>query len=498
MAQPKLVIRNVNEVYVTIDCDQGISYELRDYFTFEVPGARFSPKVRAGIWDGKIRLWNTQNRLIYRGLVKRVAEFCEERNYDWEYENDEWDFITEEEALAFIKTLNLPPHVEVRDYQLDAFITGVNLRRSLILSPTGSGKSLIIYLIVRYLHAKASTKRSLVIVPTVSLVNQLASDFAEYGFDSDKRVHRVFAGQDKQTDKEITISTWQSVSKLPKEFFRPFEVIIGDEAHGFKAKELGGIMEKLVNARYRIGTTGTLDGTKTHRQVLEGHFGPVHKAVTTKELMDQNFLSELSIRCLVLKHPEDKCKEVKALAPHEDKRARYQKEMEYLITSEARNKFIRNLALGLEGNTLILFNYIEHGKLLHEMITEKIETGRKTYIVYGKTDADEREEVRKLLEQENGSIVIASSGVFSTGVNIKNLHNVVFSTPSKSRIRTLQSIGRVLRRTDKKTSATLYDIVDDMRSGRYTNYTLKQFEERLRIYTEEKFKFRLFKIDLKG
>ena len=483
---------------MTIDCTQDISYELRDYFTFEVPGAKFSPQYRAGVWDGKVRLWNSKNRTIYRGLVKNIAEFCDEREYEWEYENEEWDFITEETGKKFADALGLPPQIEVRDYQLDAFLTAVNNRRSLLLSPTASGKSLIIYLIVRYLHAAASCKRTLIIVPTVSLVNQLHSDFAEYGFNSAERVHRIYSGQDKLSDKEITISTWQSVSKLGKDYFRSFDVIIGDEAHGFKAKELGGIMEKLVNARYRIGTTGTLDGTKTHKLVLEGHFGPVHKVITTKELMDQNYLAELFIQCLVLKHPEAKCKEVKALAPKEDKRARYQKEMEYLVTSPERNKFIRNLAIGLEGNTLVLFNFIDHGKFLHKIITDKIGEGCNTYLVYGKTDAESREEVRRLLEKESGSIIIASSGVFSTGVNIKNLHNVVFSTPSKSRIRTLQSIGRVLRRTDSKKAATLYDIVDDMRTGRYVNYTLKQFEERLRIYSEEKFKFKIVKVDLKG
>lgn len=496
--RPKLTIRNVNEAYVTIDCEQGISYELREYFTFEVPGAKFSPQYRAKVWDGKIRLWNTQNRTIYRGLVPHVAEFCDEREYDWEYENEPWDFIVEEDTKKFIATLGLPPQIEVRDYQLDAFLTAVNNRRTLLLSPTASGKSLIIYLILRYLHDTSSAKRSLIIVPTVSLVNQLYSDFAEYGFDSSERVHRVFAGQDKQSDKDITISTWQSVSKLDKEYFRSFDLIIGDEAHGFKAKELGGIMEKLVNAKYRIGTTGTLDGTKTHQLVLEGHFGPVHKVISTKELMDKNFLAELKIECLILKHPDEVGKELAKLTSKEDKRQRYQKEIEYLVTSEKRNKFIRNLAVGLEGNTLVLFNFIEHGKLLHDMIREKMPDGRKTYLIYGKTDADSREEVRKLLEIEKDSIVIASSGVFSTGVNIKNLHNVVFSTPSKSRIRTLQSIGRVLRRSDSKSEATLYDIVDDMRVGKFVNFTLRQFEERLQIYAEEKFKFKMHKIDLKG
>ena len=120
--------------------------------------------------------------------------------------------------------------MQPRDYQLDAFVHAVRERRSLLLSPTASGKSFIIYLLVRYY-----AKRTLIIVPTTSLVSQLASDFADYGFDSDKFVHRVFSGKDKVSKRPITISTWQSIYKLHKDYFSQFDVIIGDEAHLFKA-----------------------------------------------------------------------------------------------------------------------------------------------------------------------------------------------------------------------------------------------------------------------
>lgn len=480
-----LRITNKDEVYVKIDCEEGISYELREYFTFHVPGYQFTPQYKARLWDGKIRLWDTRTKQIYRGLVPEVVKFCEERNYEWEYDNEIYDEeFSVAEAKEFIKTLNLP--VEPRDYQIDAFVHAVRSRRALLLSPTASGKSLIIYLIVRYLNAK----RTLIIVPTISLVTQLANDFRDYGFDSDSNVHRIFGGQDKQSDKPITISTWQSIYTLPKSYFSEYEVVIGDEAHLFKAKSLAEIMTGLVNAKYRIGTTGTLDGTKTHKLVLEGLFGPVRKVTTTKELMDKKVVADFLVKCLLLKHPDSVCQASKNFT--------YQQEIEYLVLNEARNKFISNLALSLSGNTLVLYQYVDkHGRILHNMINSKIDN-RKCFFVSGDTDADVREEIRKIVETEKNAIIVASYGTFSTGINIRNLHNIIFASPSKSRIRNLQSIGRGLRISDTKDSAVLFDIADDMRYKSKENYTLKHFAERVKMYGEEHFKMKLYKIELKG
>ena len=479
----KLTIVNKDEVYVQVLCDEGVSYELREFFTFMVPGAQFSPQYRARLWDGKIRLWDVRTRQIYRGLVPHIVKFCEERDYEWEYDNEIYDEeLSVAEAEAFIKKLSIP--IEPRDYQIDAFIHAIRARRALLLSPTASGKSLIIYLIMRYARA-----RTLIIVPTTSLVFQLASDFKDYGFDSEKYVHGIVAGVDKSTPKPITISTWQSLYKMPKEFFEQFELVIGDEAHLFKAKSLAEIMTALTKAKYRVGTTGTLDGTKTHKLVLEGLFGPVRKVITTKELMDTNVVADFKIKCLLLKHPDSICQAAKNFT--------YQQEIEYLILNEARNNFISNLALSLKGNTLILYQYVDkHGKLLKEII-EKGADGRKVFFIYGKTDADVREDTRRIVETETDAIIIASYGTFSTGVNIKNLHTIIFASPSKSRVRNLQSIGRGLRKSDTKTEATLFDIADDLRHKKRENYTLKHFAERIKIYSEEKFVFKIYKIELK-
>jgi len=290
-----------DETYNKIFCEPGTAFELSEYFTFEVPGAKFMPAYKNKVWDGKVRMFNTMTCLLYGGLNNYIKKFCEDRGYS--YEEDDCFAANEfsvAEALDFIKTIKLPESYTPRDYQLEAFVYAIRHNRALMLSPTASGKSFIIYLLVRYYHA-----RTLIIVPTTSLVSQLASDFADYGFLSDRFVHRIFAGQDKQTDKPITISTWQSLYKMPKEYFQQFDVVIGDEAHLFKAKSLTSILSMLDNCKYRFGFTGTLDGTQTHKLVLEGLFGAVRQVTTTATLIDQKHLSSFHIKAIVLKYPDE-------------------------------------------------------------------------------------------------------------------------------------------------------------------------------------------------
>ena len=477
-------IEKHDETYNKIICDPGIGYELNEYFTFEVPGAKFMPAVRNKVWDGKVRLYNVMSCLLYAGLNAYVKEFADKRNYQIIYKSDfSADEFSLKEAFEFVKTLNLPEKYQPRDYQMHAFTYAVRNRRALMLSPTASGKSFIIYLITRYYNA-----RTLIIVPTTSLVSQLATDFADYGFVSDRFVHRIYAGQDKQTDKPITISTWQSIYKLPKEYFEQFDVVIGDEAHLFKAKSLTSIMSKLNSCRYRFGFTGTLDGTQTHKLVLEGLFGPVRKVTTTAELIDQKHLSNFLIKAIVLQYSD----ETKKLVKNYD----YQSELDFLVRNNARNKFIKNLVLSLKGNTLLLFQFVDkHGKVLHDMI--KNETDQPVFFVHGGVDGEEREDIRGIVENEKNAIIVASSGTFSTGVNIRNLHNIVFSSPSKSKIRNLQSIGRGLRKSDSKDSAVLYDIADDLIWKNRKNYTILHFMARIAIYNEEKFEYKIYPVNLK-
>tara|TARA_B100000131_G_C18095491_1_gene603863 strand:- start:1018 stop:2034 length:1017 start_codon:yes stop_codon:yes gene_type:complete len=338
----------------------------------------------------------------------------------------------------------------------------------------------MIYSLVRF-HVNVD-RPVLIVVPTTSLVEQMYKDFEEYGWKASAYCHKIYGGEEKYTDKPVVITTWQSIYKEPRKWFERFDVIIGDEAHLFKAKSLTRLMSKLHDCKYRYGFTGTLDGTNVNQLVLEGVFGKCSKVTKTETLMKKGHLAQLKIKILLLKH-EEKLFEG------------YQDEIEYLTEHENRNKFIRNLACDLEGNTLVLFNYVEkHGLPLHELINSY--TDKSVYLVHGGVETEDREEIRWLTERSSNSIIVASLGTFSTGINIKNLHNVIFASPSKSRIRNLQSIGRVLRKGENKSKATLYDIADDISTDTGKNYTLRHLYERIKIYNEENFNYEVVEITI--
>lgn len=483
----KITLKKVNDVYLKVICDTDIAYELSEYFTFMVPGAKFNPKVQNKIWDGKIRLFNLLTKRIYAGLKLHIELFARERGYEVDYE-DANEFAEEQfseaDALEFIKGLGLK--YEPRDYQLAAFVHGVRTKRSLLLSPTASGKSLMIYLLSRYYYNQGN--RVLIVVPTTSLVHQMASDFGDYsGLDPEKFCHKIHSGEEKDSNKPFTITTWQSIYQLPKEWFDQFQMVIGDEAHQFKAKSLTGIMDNLTDCPYRFGFTGTLDGTQTHKLVLEGLFGPVKKVTTTAELIEQKHLSEFKIKALVLAYPDETRQIVS--------KYKYRDEINFLVQNQARNRFIINLAEQLKGNTLILYQLVDkQGEVLYNMFNN---SAKEVFFISGDVDGLIREDIRKAVETKDNCIIVASYGTFSTGVNIKNLHNVIFASPSKSRIRNLQSIGRGLRKALTKAVAVLYDIADDLSWKSKKNFTLSHFAERIKIYNEEKFEYKIYTVKLK-
>ena len=491
----KISVRKKNEVYLQVDTEPSIAQELNDHFSFEVPGAKFHPLYKSRMWDGRVRLFSMFTKELYIGLKDYLEQFAKERDYifdDSQYEKSA-DGCTLDEVTEFVKSLNIASKgtpLEIRDYQIEAIHKAINDGRRLLLSPTGSGKSYIIYCLIRWHELRG--RRQLILVPTTSLVEQMYSDFQDYSsinnWKTSEHCHRIYGGHEKSNEYDVIISTWQSIYKVPKQFFADFKAVYGDEAHLFKAKSLTGILNKMPDTPYRIGTTGTLDGTQTHKLVLEGMFGPVYKVTTTKKLITSKTLADLQIYNLVLDYPDEVKKALKGKT--------YQEEMDFIVGYEPRNKFIRNLAIKQTGNSLVLFQYVEkHGKMLHEMIQSKAEN-RKVFFVYGGTDTEQREEIRRLTETEKDAIIVASYGTFSTGINIKNLHNIIFASPSKSRVRNLQSIGRGLRTSETKDSCNLYDIGDDLTWKSKKNYTLLHMIERIKIYNDEHFDYKLLRIPI--
>jgi superfamily II DNA or RNA helicase len=470
-------------IYIHIGCEPSIAKEISQHFSFELKGAKFSPAARKGHWDGMIRLFNARKNLLYAGLRQELEAFCFKRGYEV-YVDDAFQSreYSTDQSNKFFHSLNIPPKFEERDFQIETLTHAVQQHRALFLSPTGSGKSMSIYLLTRYFDVK-----TLIVVPTSNLLLQMKSDIQSYGYQGSIG---LIGDSEFDDSHKLTISTWQSIYERDPEWFAQFGMVIVDEAHLASAKSLKGIMEKLPDCQYRFGFTGTLNGTKTHQMILEGLFGPVKKVATTKELIDRGILAPFQIKVIKLSHPAWARKWIKKNA------SAYPDEMKFLTNCNKRNSFLVNLALAQKGNTLLLFYRVEeHGKILLEMIQKK-EPNRKVYYIHGKIKAEDRERIRHEIENSNEDcILVASYGTLSTGVNIKRLDNLIFGSPWKSQIINLQSIGRILRPLEGKT-ATLFDVSDDLSWKSRLNHTLKHLIERLKIYNIDEFDYKLFDVDI--
>lgn len=492
----KVYIEKLDEAYVRVYSDEmSVEAELVDFFTYDFPNAKFTPKYKARIWDGKVRLYCPFKKTLYKGLVDYVKKFCESENYELEILFEEnLNNYSNDNIKEFTDKLNVyskNEKIEVRDYQIDAITKAINNNRISLLSPTSSGKSLIIYSLVRW-HL-LNDRKILLITPTTGLVEQMYSDFQDYSshnkWSVENNCQRLYSGFPKKFESNVLISTWQSIYTLPKSWFKQFDVIIGDEMHGFKSKSLVDIMCKLDNVKYRIGTTGTLDNKKIHNLVLEGVFGRIYTVTTTKELMDQGSVVNLKIKSIIVNYPDEVRKQASKL--------KYQDEIKFLVTNESRNNFISKLALNCKGNTLVLFQFVDnHGIPLYERIKSLVGEKRNVYIIHGKIKTVDRERIRKLVEHDEDAIIVASYQTLSTGTNIPSIENIIFASPSKSKIRNLQSIGRGLRLRKGKNSCNLYDLTDNLSWKSKKNTTLEHGVERMKIYNQEQFNIKVIEVKL--
>lgn len=492
-----ITVEQKNAVHLVVTADPGTRQEISEYFSFKPAGYQFSPAYKNRVWDGVIRLYQPLRPTLYVGLFPRLKKFCEDRGYELQAPDHLMIGETVPDDYGYEMAKEVGCKFEPRDYQNQYIVDAVRDSRSLSLSPTSSGKSLIIYLLQQH-YWRAYEHRTLIIVPTISLVHQMAGDFADYGCTDE--VYKIQGGVDKQTDAPIVISTWQSLIKLPKEWFSQFQVVLGDEAHLFQAKSLQKIMEGLDQCYYRHGFTGTLksEESKTHRLVLEGCFGAVRKHVSTKDLIDAGTVADFNVKAIVLSHNPEARKGFKdAFKKIKEGSKRYPAEREFLVNNDKRNIFIRNLLWSLEGqNNLVLFDLVEkHGKILEPLLQKE---DRQLHFIYGATKGEERERIRHMVENDpiKQHDILASYGVFSTGVNLKKLDNVIFASGSKSEVKVLQSIGRALRKGNDADKATLYDITDDLSVGSFTNYTLQHFRKRIEIYGQEQFPFRIYTVEI--
>lgn len=477
-----VIIDYYDEVYMKLSSEPHVEKEIVELLSFDIPGSKFIAKKnpRFKHWDGKIRLYSPKTKKLYNGLLDKIKQYCTDNNYNLINNIPENDIIySMDDVNKFVETLKLN-HIP-RDFQLDGFLDCINSNRRLIVSPTGSGKSLMIYMLSQfYNHGKI-----LIIVPTTNLIEQMAGDFIDYGYVDN--IHKIYSGQEKYSNENITISTWQSLINMDKEYFTQFTCTIFDEAHTCKSKSLIQIISNLNKCKYRFAFTGTIQSEVVNILTLEGLFNTHNKVITSAELMDRGQLARLKIDIILLKYSDELRKEYCS--------TEYEDEISFLIGYDSRNRFLSNLVSSLDGNTLLLFQRVEkHGQILYDLMKDKYEN---IFFLHGGITGIKRQEIIKSIDKYNNAIIIASYGVLSAGANIPNLNNVIFASPYKSKIKNLQSIGRVLRVTKDKTTAKLYDIADDLSHKKKKNHTLHHLFERVKIYNEENFQYRINEYNIK-
>jgi superfamily II DNA or RNA helicase len=495
-------IEEFNETYVRVISNEwGEEQHISESFTFFVPGYRYIPSFRNGMWDGKIRLYDLRKKTIYKGLLSDLIKFLKTNDYEFQIDASlkNQTEISTEAVKKYIDDLELYARgdkLEIREYQYEAVDYALQHKRSLLLSPTASGKSMIIMSYIRWHIAKG--RNVLIVVPTTMLVEQLYADFKDYssknGWNVEDNIGVLYSGKERVFEKPVVISTWQSIASMMKSDQKNFNILVErsdvavwDEAHTYKANVVLSVMEKFVNTEYRLGTTGTIDDSKINGLTLVGLMGPIYKVTTTKQLMDDGHVVKLDINVIQLQYPDHLKKAYKRMT--------YVEEINFLVGYAPRNDFIAKLCTKIPGNVLVLFNFVDrHGAVLEELIRSK--TDRPVFFIHGGVDTKAREEIRKLLDDHTNAIVVATASLMSTGVNIPSLDNVLFAIPSKATIRIRQSIGRSLRLKEGKAKAVLWDIADNLSWGKWENTTLRHLDARLTIYTKEQFDFTIKKLKI--
>lgn len=495
----KVLFRDYSHAY--IEASNSLIMEIRDYFSFEVEGARFNPKFKWGAWDGKIRLMDN-NGLLPIGLVPMLERYAKENDYSIHIDSmfTPETLISKTDFDAWIKNLKIysgQNEIKPYWYQEDSVFAAINGQMRTLNLPTSAGKSLIQSLIARWYYENMEGK-ILMIVPTTQLVDQMIDDFEDYRLFPRAAMLGIRGGTKRDSDAVVYVSTWQTACKQSPEWFKQFGCLMVDECHLATGASISKIVKNMTHCRFKFGLSGSLKDGKANVLQYIGMFGDVFRPVSTKDLMEEGQVSNLKINSIFLRYPDEETIVMKG--------TEYSKEITYVTEHRKRNAWICKLALKLvakEQNTLLLFKHKKHGKLLYEALKTK---HSKVYFIDGDTKTEVRNEIKQIAESETGVLIVASYGVLSTGVSIKNLHHVIFSHPIKSKIIVLQSIGRVLRLHGSKTIATLWDIIDDLavktktktakKKYSHMNYGMKHGLERIQRYNSEKFDYNIAEINL--
>ena len=487
----RITATKINETHFFIQVNDGdILFELDSAFAIHKDGYQFVPAYQNHTWDGKTHFFKTTTHKFPIGLVDELIKWCDSKKYELKlenYEKEPVEWLSREKFEANCKQIMAGSKYQPRDYQLDSAFAALNGKRGILECCTSSGKSLMIYLIMRNLMMERGYKKMLLIVPSIMLVTQMYKDFEDYGWsDLDKWCELQDKDHVPTYHKTILITTWQSLMKQSADYFEDVNVAICDECHGLRGVKLSTMMQFCINADFKIGTTGTLPTSAVEKYDVKSVLGKTLYKISSEELINRGFLTDIIVANLFLQYPIDFIKENQERTYPEEVR----------LTEEYEDRMhILDIILrktDLNHNMLILCNHVDHLEATIDYLKEHAKD-RKVVKITGSVKSAEREFIRISAEESDGLIIVATYGTMSTGVNIKKIHEIILFADSKSKIKVLQSIGRGLRKHPEKSKVIIYDIIDDMRykskRGKvHSNYLYDHWLERSKYYVEQKFK----------
>jgi len=486
-----------NKKFLVIDSCTELEYEqLKSSLTKKIEGWRFHPLVKRRVWDGNISF--IKRNKIPAGLWKEVIDICKE--YDLKYSlngiTEIFDTnIKESDFLDWVEDFFKDSDIKPRDYQIDAAFKILRYRRCLAELATSAGKTLISFMVVAYMMEQLGIKKILMIVPNVSLVVQATGDFEQYNKSRVPiRIQQIYAGVKIRKSSNIVIGTYQSLTKKDEEYFKQFDAVFVDETHKAKANSIQKIMDMCWHCDYRFGLSGTIPKRGTvNRLSLMSAMGPLVTQVKANYLQEEGHIAKCKVLQIHMDYATDAQKEAfSSLSKNPyDRQKLFTLEQNFINQSDKRLDFVCNVIKKSTSNSLVLFHKIAYGERLYKKLREI--TDKKIYYVDGSVNADIREEFKKRMEKNDDVIIVASYGTFSTGISIKNIHNIFFTESFKSEVIIRQSIGRGLRKHASKDTVKIYDFIDDFRyktdDHDWLNYIYRHGMSRRTIYKEEKFPF---------
>lgn len=469
----------------------------------------FHPLVKKKHWDGAICFLDKRGPIwrVPVGLWSEIFEICEK--YKIEVEIIGLDQIidgslTLEEFTKWCNDFFEDRKFSPRDYQIEAAWRIVKFRFSCLEIATSSGKTLIAFIVLAYLKNVLGINKFLMIVPNTTLIIQGSEDFEEYGLKEldNCDIQLIHGGNKNKISGGLMIGTYQSLVKQDESFFDGVEAIFVDESHQGHSKSIKEVISKCKDSRYRFGLSGTLTNRNTAEHLtIQQYLGPLIMEISPKFLFDNKYATPVAIKIVKMDWLDPNLKEklydLRSNKSEMEGNEIFGIERKLVVSSGKRLKYIVDFIAKTSKNSLVLFQSVGdgYGKRIYESLRE-VQAEKEVYYVDGDTDPERRDYYKTKLEEGANKVLVASFGTLSTGVSVKNIHNIFLTESYKSEVLIKQSLGRGMRLYEGKEKVNIIDFVDDFSWKSSANYLMKHSLERIEIYKREKFDYKIYDVTL--